>query len=34
VFLKNDRTPGIVYENGTAWCGPEVWGSPPHASAA
>lgn len=34
IFLKNDRKPGIVYENGTAWCGPEVWGSPPRASAA
>jgi L-alanine-DL-glutamate epimerase-like enolase superfamily enzyme len=34
VFLKRDRDPGIIYENGTAWCGPDVWGSPPHASAA
>ena len=34
VFLKKDRDPGITYENGTAWCGPDVWGSPPHASAA
>jgi L-alanine-DL-glutamate epimerase-like enolase superfamily enzyme len=34
VFLKRDRDPGITYENGTAWCGPDVWGSPPHASAA
>lgn len=25
-FLKSDRTPGIVYENGTVWCPPEAWG--------
>ena len=34
IFLKNDRKPGIVYDDGIAWCGPDVWGSPPHASAA
>jgi L-Ala-D/L-Glu epimerase len=26
IFLRNDRTPGVVYENGTFWCPPEVWG--------
>jgi L-alanine-DL-glutamate epimerase-like enolase superfamily enzyme len=25
-FLKNDRSPGVVYENGAIWCPPEVWG--------
>ncbi len=25
-FLKNDRSPGIVYEKGAIWCPPEVWG--------
>lgn len=27
IFLRNDRTPGTVYENGTVWCPPSVWGS-------
>jgi hypothetical protein len=26
IFLRNDRTPGVVYQNGTFWCPPEVWG--------
>jgi L-Ala-D/L-Glu epimerase len=26
IFLRNDRSPGAVYENGTFWCPPEVWG--------
>ena len=26
IFLRNDRSPGVVYENGTVWCPPEVWG--------
>ena len=26
IFLRNDRSPGVVYENGTFWCPPEVWG--------
>jgi L-alanine-DL-glutamate epimerase-like enolase superfamily enzyme len=26
IFLQNDRSPGVVYENGTVWCPPEVWG--------
>lgn len=34
VFLKEDRKPSLTYEDGTVWCGREVWGSPPHASAA
>lgn len=25
-FLQRDRTPGIRYEDGMAWCGDEVWG--------
>jgi L-Ala-D/L-Glu epimerase len=27
IFLRNDRSPGAVYDNGTFWCPPEVWGS-------
>ncbi len=27
IFLRSDRSPGVVYENGTMWCPPEVWGS-------
>ncbi len=26
IFLRDDRSPGVVYENGTFWCPPEVWG--------
>jgi L-alanine-DL-glutamate epimerase-like enolase superfamily enzyme len=26
IFLRNDRSPGVVYDNGTCWCPPEVWG--------
>ena len=26
IFLRNDRSPGVVYEDGTVWCPPEVWG--------
>ncbi|HEY7639825.1 MAG TPA: dipeptide epimerase [Steroidobacteraceae bacterium] len=26
IFLRNDRPPGVVYESGTAWVPPEVWG--------
>jgi len=26
IFLRNDRNPGTVYENGTVWCPPSVWG--------
>jgi L-alanine-DL-glutamate epimerase-like enolase superfamily enzyme len=25
-FLREDRTPGTVYANGTVWCDPAVWG--------
>jgi L-alanine-DL-glutamate epimerase-like enolase superfamily enzyme len=28
IFLREDRTPGVVYENGTVWCPAEVWGGP------
>jgi L-alanine-DL-glutamate epimerase-like enolase superfamily enzyme len=27
VFLANDRTPGISYDGGLAWCSDKVWGS-------
>lgn len=26
-FLKQDRTPGVVYRDGTIWCDEEVWGA-------
>jgi L-alanine-DL-glutamate epimerase-like enolase superfamily enzyme len=26
IFLSNDRSPGAIYEHGTVWCPPEVWG--------
>jgi L-Ala-D/L-Glu epimerase len=26
IFLRNDREPGVVYENGAVWCPPQVWG--------
>jgi L-Ala-D/L-Glu epimerase len=26
IFLAKDRTPGIIYANGTAWSGENVWG--------
>ena len=28
IFLSADRTPSVDYEDGTVWCGKEVWGSP------
>ena len=27
IFLRNDRSPAAVYEHGTFWAPPEVWGS-------
>jgi L-alanine-DL-glutamate epimerase-like enolase superfamily enzyme len=27
IFLREDRKPGTVYENGTVWCPPAVWGA-------
>jgi len=27
IFLAQDRTPGVIYENGSVWCGEEVWGA-------
>ena len=27
VFLAADREPGLTYEDGTVWCGRDVWGS-------
>jgi L-alanine-DL-glutamate epimerase-like enolase superfamily enzyme len=27
IFLVADREPGLAYENGTVWCGENVWGS-------
>lgn len=32
-FLRNDRTPGVEYRNGTVWSGPEVWGTRAAAAA-
>ena len=29
-FLKQDRTPGVVYRDGTIWCDEAVWGAQPH----
>lgn len=26
IFLAEDRKPGLIYRDGTAWCGPDVWG--------
>jgi len=26
LFLKSDRSPGVVYQSGTVWCPEEVWG--------
>ncbi|MGR4890773.1 dipeptide epimerase [Sphingopyxis sp. LARHCG72] len=26
IFLKQDRTPGVVYRDGTVWCDEAVWG--------
>jgi len=30
IFLRNDRTPGTVYANGTVWCPQAVWGAAGH----
>ena len=27
IFLKQDRTPGLVYRDGTVWCDDAVWGA-------
>lgn len=27
IFLKQDRTPGMIYQNGMAWCDEAVWGA-------
>lgn len=27
IFLKQDRTPGVVYHDGTIWCDDAVWGA-------
>jgi L-Ala-D/L-Glu epimerase len=32
IFLAKDRTPSLTYDQGTVWCGEDVWGSPAHAS--
>jgi L-alanine-DL-glutamate epimerase-like enolase superfamily enzyme len=32
--LVGDREPGMTYEDGRAWCPPQVWGSPQAATAA
>ncbi|WP_269790348.1 dipeptide epimerase [Stenotrophomonas sp. Iso1] len=28
-FLKQDRTPGVIYRDGTIWCDEAVWGARP-----
>lgn len=33
-FLAQDRSPGVVYRDGTVWAGDEVWGGPAQAAAA
>jgi L-alanine-DL-glutamate epimerase-like enolase superfamily enzyme len=33
IFLVQDRTPAMVYAEGTAWCGENIWGST-HAEPA
>ena len=33
-FLKQDRVPAAVYEDGTIWCPDELWGSPAAEFAA
>jgi len=33
IFLKQDRTPGIVYQDGTAWCDERVWGAESQVTA-
>ena len=33
IFLARDRTPGLRYEDGLAWCDDQVWGST-HAAVA
>nr|WP_295668814.1 dipeptide epimerase [Sphingomonas sp.] len=32
-FLTEDVSPSVVYDGGTVWAGPEVWGSPAAAPA-
>jgi L-alanine-DL-glutamate epimerase-like enolase superfamily enzyme len=27
IFLKQDRTPGVIYRDGTVWCDEAVWGA-------
>ncbi|MCW6531036.1 dipeptide epimerase [Sphingomonas lycopersici] len=33
IFLKEDRNPGIVYQDGTAWCDERVWGAESRVAA-
>lgn len=33
IFLAQDRMPGMIYADGTAWCGDDVWGAT-HAEPA
>jgi L-Ala-D/L-Glu epimerase / N-acetyl-D-glutamate racemase len=33
IFLAQDRTPGVIYDNGTVWSGDDVWGAT-HAGCA
>jgi L-alanine-DL-glutamate epimerase-like enolase superfamily enzyme len=33
IFLAQDRTPSVTYDNGTVWSGDDVWGAT-HAGRA
>lgn len=33
IFLKRDRDPAIVYRDGTAWCGEDIWGAESQVAA-
>lgn len=33
IFLRADRSPGVVYEDGRVWCSDEVWGGLAKAAA-
>ena len=33
IFLKRDREPAIVYRDGTAWCGEDIWGAESRVAA-
>jgi L-alanine-DL-glutamate epimerase-like enolase superfamily enzyme len=33
-FLQHDPAPNVIYQHGTVWAGPEIWGNPAEAIAA